>query len=182
MISSDPLQRAWPVRALDSLPGAASRGRTVQLLTSRDHSHTTVVSIRSASDRRQAPRVDALFDCSPTSSWEFLDSSVSGFLGEWGTAEECDQFGNIDRAERITGLGFVACQAYITYVHHFTNMQKSNSLSFGPCHRTGKRIVDIINHAANYWKHHDECRPPLHRQCGRSAGRWGYSRGQFTPP
>ena len=47
-------RRAWPPRALNSLPGAVSTGRTVQLLTSSDHAHTTVVSIGSVSDRLEA--------------------------------------------------------------------------------------------------------------------------------
>ena len=41
-------RRAWPARALNSLPGAVSTVRTVRPLTSSDHAHTTVVSIRSA--------------------------------------------------------------------------------------------------------------------------------------
>ncbi len=57
-------RRAWPARALNSLPGAVSTGRPVRLLTSSNPAHATVVLIRSDSDRRQAPRVDALVDCS----------------------------------------------------------------------------------------------------------------------
>ena len=55
---------AWPARALKSLPGDVSTGRTLQLLTSSDHAHAAVVLIRSASDRLEAPRADALVDCS----------------------------------------------------------------------------------------------------------------------
>ena len=66
-------RRAWPPRALNSLPDAVSTGRTVQLLTSSDHAHTTVVSIRSVSDRLEAPRADALVDCS--------DRRVRGSVG-----------------------------------------------------------------------------------------------------
>ena len=66
--------RAWLPRGLNSLPGAVSTGRTVQLLTSSDHAHTTVVSIRSASDRLEAPRVDALVDCSDRRVCGCLDS------------------------------------------------------------------------------------------------------------
>ena len=46
--------------------------RDFQLLTSSDHSHTTVVSIRSAADRIAAPRADALFDC-----------PIDQFVGVW---------------------------------------------------------------------------------------------------
>jgi hypothetical protein len=85
-----------------------------------------------------------------------LDRHRKSIIGEWETAEECEQFGNFERAEHIMGLGFVACQAYLTATHGFLNVQKSDALSCGPCHRSGKRIVEIINGAANYWKHHEE--------------------------
>jgi hypothetical protein len=84
-----------------------------------------------------------------------LDRHLESIIGEWETAAECEQFGSFERAERITGLGFVACQAYITATHGFMNVQKPDALSAGPCHRTGQRIVEIINQAANYWKHHE---------------------------
>jgi hypothetical protein len=85
-----------------------------------------------------------------------LDRHLESIIGEWETAEECEQCGNFDRAEHIMGLGFVACQAYIAATYGFLNVQKSDALSYGPCHRTGKRIVEIVNHVANYWKHHEE--------------------------
>jgi hypothetical protein len=84
-----------------------------------------------------------------------LDRHLEAILGEYETAEESDQLGNFDRAEHIMGLGFVACQAYLTATHGFLNVQNSDAFSCGPCHRTGKRIVEIFNHAANYWKHHE---------------------------
>jgi hypothetical protein len=85
-----------------------------------------------------------------------LDRHIASIIGERETAEECDALGNFDRAEHIMGLGFVACQAYLTATHGFLNIQKPDAFSLGPRHRTGKRIVEIINHAANYWKHHEE--------------------------
>ena len=56
-------RRPWPPCALHSLPGPVSPGQTTQLLASTDHAHTTVVSIRSVSDRLEAPRADALVHC-----------------------------------------------------------------------------------------------------------------------
>jgi hypothetical protein len=87
---------------------------------------------------------------------QVLDRHIASITGEWDTAAECEQFGNFERAEHIMGLGFVACQAYLTATYGFLNVQKSDAFSFGPCHRTGKRIVEIVNQAANYWKHHEE--------------------------
>ncbi len=50
------LEERRSARALNSLPGAVSTGRTVPLVTSSDHARTTVVSIGSVSDRPEAPR------------------------------------------------------------------------------------------------------------------------------
>jgi hypothetical protein len=76
---------AWRPRALNSLSGAVSTGRTVQLLTSRDHSHTTVVSSQSTSDRLEAPRLDALVDCSDRRVCGCLDSPTSSRVSEFPT-------------------------------------------------------------------------------------------------
>ncbi len=48
--------------SISSPPGAGPIGRTVRLLTRSDHAQTTVVSIRSASDRVEAPSADALVE------------------------------------------------------------------------------------------------------------------------
>jgi hypothetical protein len=51
-------------------------GPSFQLLTSSDHALTTVVSIRSGSDRLEAPRADALIDCSDRRFCGCLDSWI----------------------------------------------------------------------------------------------------------
>jgi hypothetical protein len=64
-------QRAWPTRALNSLPGP-SRHRQANRSTSRvkrSRTITTVVPILSASDRLETQRLDAQVDCS---YWRFL--------------------------------------------------------------------------------------------------------------
>jgi hypothetical protein len=85
-----------------------------------------------------------------------IDRQLDVILDDWQDASEADEFGYFDRAEHITGLGFVACQAYMTATYGFLNMPKSTAVAAGPSHRTGQRVVAIINHAANYWKHHEE--------------------------
>ena len=87
-------QGAWPPRALNSLPGP-SRHRQANRSTShvkRSRTKTTVVSIRSASDRLETQRLDAQVDCSYRRFLGCLDSwvsgfpaisRVSGFLGVW---------------------------------------------------------------------------------------------------
>ena len=68
-------------------PGAVSAGRTVQLLTPSDHAHTTVVSVRSASDRLEAPIECAGRLLRPTSLW------LSGFPRvQNGTGEKLERF------------------------------------------------------------------------------------------
>jgi hypothetical protein len=86
-----------------------------------------------------------------------LDRQLETILDGWqDAAEEAEALGYFDRVEHITGLGFVACQAYMTATYGYLNIPKGSALTAGPVHRTGQHIVQIINHAANYWKHRDE--------------------------
>jgi len=76
--------------------------------------------------------------------------------GLTNAAEAYEGYFDFDSAEHITGLGFVACQTYLTATYGFLNLKKLDALSAGPHHSSGQTIVQIINHAANFWKHHDE--------------------------
>ena len=67
-----------------------------------------------------------------------------------------DTFGVFDEVEYITGFGFVACQAYATAVTCRSSPTKAEALSSGPKHRTGLPIAQIVNAAANFWKHSQE--------------------------
>ncbi len=70
--------------------------------------------------------------------------------------DDPDTFGYFDSAEHITGLGFVACQTYMSSVYGYLRIEKKNALFIGPFHQSGQTIVQIINSAANYWKHNSE--------------------------
>jgi hypothetical protein len=70
--------------------------------------------------------------------------------------DDPDMFGYFDSAEHITGLGFVACQTYMSSVYGYLRIEKKNALSTGPFHSSGQTKVQIINSAANYWKHNSE--------------------------
>jgi hypothetical protein len=70
--------------------------------------------------------------------------------------ELADQFGDFDRAEHVTGLAFAACQTYLTATCGHVGVSKDRALAVGPLHPSGRRVVSIINHVANYWKHKDE--------------------------
>jgi len=70
--------------------------------------------------------------------------------------DDPDSFGYFDQVEHVLGLGFVACQTYIVAACGHLGMKKQDALSFGPQHSSGQTVVQIVNHAANYWKHSDE--------------------------
>ena len=87
---------------------------------------------------------------------QVIDKQLEGIVLESTEIEDPDQFGYFDKAEHITGLGFVSCQWYIASTLGLLRMKKAQALLIGPLHRSGLSVVAIINHAANYWKHHGE--------------------------
>jgi hypothetical protein len=117
-------RRAWPARALDLLTGAVSTRWAVQLLTSSDHAHTTVVSTRSASDRLEAPSADALVDCS--------DRRVCGCLDSWSIAPT-DEFVGVwipsRKKQRPTTRGCPIVAASPVGDHVTANSDPANRLS-----------------------------------------------------
>jgi hypothetical protein len=85
-----------------------------------------------------------------------VDGHIERILGNWQDADMADELGYFDRTEHIAGLGFVACQAYLTATYGYLGVAKSDALTIGPSHKSGLKYVQIINHASNYWKHRDE--------------------------
>jgi hypothetical protein len=73
--------------------------------------------------------------------------------------DDADSFGYFDSAEHIIGLGFVACQTYMSSVYGYLRIDKQKALSIGSLHSGGQTKVRMINHAANYWKHNNEWSP-----------------------
>lgn len=65
-------------------------------------------------------------------------------------------FGVFDQVEYIAGFGFVACQTYATAVVSRRKIEKGAALALGPKHRTGRTIAELVNAAANHWKHSPE--------------------------
>ena len=86
----------------------------------------------------------------------FIDQQLQEVSRKSTEVDDADSFGYFDSAEHITGLGFVACQAYMTAVYGYFRIEKDKALSMGPLHASGQTKVQIINHAANYWKHNSE--------------------------
>lgn len=64
--------------------------------------------------------------------------------------------GLADKGEYYVGLGFVAMQRCLTSIQSRSGMSKSDSLKFGETFGDGGFVVEVINAAANYWKHEDE--------------------------
>lgn len=84
-----------------------------------------------------------------------IDSILSRHIDELSD-DEAQAFGVFDHAEHITGLGFVVCQTYLSTVYGILGFRKADALNLGPRHSSGQSIAEIINHAANFWKHNSE--------------------------
>ena len=82
-----------------------------------------------------------------------IDEHLDHILKESLQVDDPDGLGYFDNAEHVVGLGFVACQTYVSSVCGYLKIEKRKALSVGPLHPSGQTKVQIINHAANYWKH-----------------------------
>ncbi len=60
------------------------------------------------------------------------------------------------RTEFLCGLAFVICQKYIKASLGWISLDLSTSLKLGKQYNSQLSYVQIINAAANYWKHSDE--------------------------
>jgi hypothetical protein len=101
-----------------------------------------------------------------------IDAQLDVIADDAKKVGDPDMFGHLDDAESLTGLGFVACQRFQTAVYPHQKATKDAALSVGPSHDSGLTIAQIVNHAANYWKHEDEWRhesPTKQQQRTRAA-------------
>jgi hypothetical protein len=87
-----------------------------------------------------------------------VDASLARLDEDAKSSQDPDSFGIFDALEYITGFGFVACQTYAVAVVSRSRLKgkKSEALAFGPKHRTGRSVAQVMNAAANYWKHSSE--------------------------
>ncbi len=87
-----------------------------------------------------------------------VDASLERLDGKARASSDPDTFGIFDEVEYITGFGFVACQTYATAVASRSKLKgrKHEALALGPKHRTGRSMAQLINAAANHWKHSPE--------------------------
>lgn len=87
-----------------------------------------------------------------------VDASLDRLNGKAHASPDPDAFGIFDEMEYISGFGFVACQMYVTAVASRSQLKnkKREALALGPKHRTGRSMAQLINAAANHWKHSPE--------------------------
>lgn len=85
-----------------------------------------------------------------------INSQLETLIEEAMQTEDPDSYGYFDSAEHLTGLGFVTCQTYMTACYGIIGIKKPKALSIGFKHQSGLCVAEIINNAANYWKHNNE--------------------------
>jgi hypothetical protein len=86
-----------------------------------------------------------------------LDRRLDELEREMDGHPDPDAWGFLDSWDATAGLGFVACQNYLTAV--VGKGSKKACLPLGPTHAAGDSIASIVNAGANYVKHHAEARP-----------------------
>jgi hypothetical protein len=85
-----------------------------------------------------------------------IDQHLKHINTEAAQVDDPDSLGYFDNMEQIIGLGFVACQTYLSSVYSYLKIEKKRALAVGPYHSSGQSKAQLINHAANYWKHNSE--------------------------
>jgi hypothetical protein len=88
-----------------------------------------------------------------------IDAQLDRVVADGKGCGDPDAFGVLDDIESLAGLGFVACQRYLTATYGWMRLTKQAALTVGPKHHSGFTVVEVVNHAANFWKHHDEWNP-----------------------
>jgi hypothetical protein len=90
---------------------------------------------------------------------EMLDSKLKRLERAGAASGDPDQFGFLDRIEFLVGVGFTACQTYISATSGYMGVAKAESLTLGPTIGAGLKLARVVNAAANYWKHHEDGNP-----------------------
>jgi len=90
---------------------------------------------------------------------QLIDQQIEKINHLCSEVDDPDSIGYFDRGEHVIGLGFVACQTFMSSVYGKLGISKRDALAIGPSHSSGNTKAQIINHAANYWKHNNEWNP-----------------------
>jgi hypothetical protein len=91
---------------------------------------------------------------------QVVDRQIEKIEEEISRSPDPDALGQFERLDGVIGLGFVACQQYINATYAQLAKNKSEAMKAPPNHSSGRPVTEVINAAANYWKHHDEWPDP----------------------
>lgn len=75
---------------------------------------------------------------------------------QYANDEDADTWDAVHDIDNTVGLGFTAAQTYLTSVSRALRMKRAEAISRGPKHVDDLTIAQIVNAAANFWKHRDE--------------------------
>jgi hypothetical protein len=87
---------------------------------------------------------------------EVIDQELARIDIQCTESPDPDALGLFDSGDGLVGLGFVACQQYLQVTYRQFDLPKWEALQAGPKHPTGVSFAEVINAAANFWKHHGE--------------------------
>jgi len=62
----------------------------------------------------------------------------------------------LEQTDYLAGLGFVACQQFISATHPLSELGRTKALHVGPRTSWGFPFAELANAAANHWKHSEE--------------------------
>ncbi len=85
-----------------------------------------------------------------------IDTELSKLDLRIKNSADPDADGLCDFGEYLIGYGFLAIQRYIASTYPQTKIKKNDSLKFGPKTNDDLFLAEVLNEAANYWKHEDE--------------------------
>jgi hypothetical protein len=92
---------------------------------------------------------------------QVVDRQIEKIEEEISHSPDPDGLGHFDRLEGVIGLGFVACQQYINATYRQLGVKnKLGAIEGRTKHSSGRSVIEGINAAANFWKHHDEWPDP----------------------
>lgn len=85
-----------------------------------------------------------------------IDAQLERLFAERKATGDSGAFGAFDDIDSLVGLGFIGCQRYLTATCGWLKVPKQVGLAAGPKHSSGMTTAQIVDHAATYWKHHEE--------------------------
>ena len=97
-----------------------------------------------------------------------LDSQLDHLDTAASESPDPDGFGIFDSIDHVSGLGFAACQQYISSIAGLAGIPKHRAIECPPIHSSGHPVVALVNAAANHWKHSSEWSEPPDKQAVRT--------------